>query len=58
MQMEPVDLVYLIYEILDQMEDTQAGLGSVKELHDAIKNGSDQETIVMKKQVVDNLLCP
>ena len=40
---------------LEQMEHTQAQLESIKELNDAMKNGSDQETLLMKKQVVDDV---
>ena len=36
---------------LEQMEHTQAQLESIKELKNAIKNGSDQEALLMKKQV-------
>ena len=37
------------------MEDTHAQLESIKELNDAMKKGSDQETLLMKKQVVDDV---
>ena len=40
---------------LEQMEHTQAQLESVKELNGAMKNGSDQETLLMKKQLVDDV---
>ena len=40
---------------LEQMEHTQAQLESVKELNGAMKNGSDQEALLMKKQVVDDV---
>ena len=40
---------------LDQIEHTQAQLESIKELNGAIKNGSDQETLLMKKQLVDDV---
>ena len=40
---------------LEQMEHTQAQLESIKELKGAIKNGSDQEAMLMKKQVVDDV---
>ena len=40
---------------LEQMEHTQAQLQSIKELNDAMKNGSDQETLLMKKQVIDDV---
>ena len=40
---------------LEQMEHTQAQLESIKVLNDAIKNGSDQETLLMKKQVIDDV---
>ena len=36
---------------LEQMEYTQAQLESVKELNDAVTNGSDQEALFAKKQV-------
>ena len=37
------------------MEDTQAQLESIKELNGAMKKGSDQETLLMKKQLVDDV---
>ena len=40
---------------LEQMEQTQAQLESIKELNGEMKNGSDQETLLMKKQVVDDV---
>ena len=40
---------------LEQMEHTQAQLESIKELNGAMKNGSDQEAMLMKKQVVDDV---
>ena len=40
---------------LEQMEDTQAQLESIKELNSAIKKGSDQETLLMKKQLVGDV---
>ena len=40
---------------LEQMEHTQAQLESIKELKGAMKNGSDQEAMLMKKQVVDDV---
>ena len=40
---------------LEQMEDTQAQLESVKELKGSMKKGSDQETLLMKKQLVDDV---
>jgi len=40
---------------LEQMEHTQAQLESVKELNGVMKNGSDQEVLLMKKQVVDDV---
>ena len=40
---------------LEQMEHTQAELERIKELNDAMKNGSDQEALLMKKQVVDDV---
>ena len=40
---------------LEQMEHTQAELEGVKELYGVIKNGSDQEAMLMKKQLVDHV---
>ena len=40
---------------LEQMEYNQAELESIKELNGAMKNGSDQEALLMKKQVVDDV---
>ena len=40
---------------LEQMEHTQAQLESIKELNGAMKNGSDQEALLMKKQAVDDV---
>ena len=40
---------------LEQMHFTEAQLLSVKELNDAVKNGSDQEALFMKKQVGDDV---
>ena len=40
---------------LEQMEHTQAELESIKELNGAMKNGSDQEALLIKKQVVDDV---
>ena len=40
---------------LEQMEHTQAQLESIKELKGAMKNGSDQEAMLMKKQIVDDV---
>ena len=40
---------------LEQMEHAQAQLESIKELNGAMKNGSDQEALLMKKQVVDDV---
>ena len=40
---------------LEQMEHTQAELQSIKELNGAMKNGSDQEALLIKKQVVDDV---
>ena len=40
---------------LEQMEHNQAQLQSIKELNGAMKNGSDQEALLMKKQVVDDV---
>ena len=40
---------------LEQMEHTQAQLESIKELNGAMKKGSDQETLLMKKQLVDDV---
>ena len=40
---------------LEQMEHTQAQLQSIKELNGAMKNGSDQEALLMKKQIVNDV---
>ena len=40
---------------LEQMEHTQAEFEGVKVLYNATKNGSDQEALLMKKQVVDHV---
>ncbi|XP_065885311.1 tripartite motif-containing protein 2-like [Dysidea avara] len=40
---------------LEQIDFTEAQLLSVKELSDAVKNGSDQEALFMKKQVGDDV---
>ena len=40
---------------LEQMEHTQAQLESIKELNNAIKSGSDQEALLMKKQVTKDV---
>ena len=40
---------------LEQMEHTQAQLERIKEVNDAMKNGSDQEAMLMKKQVADDV---
>ena len=40
---------------LEEMEHTQAQLQSIKELNGAMKNGSDQEALLIKKQVVDDV---
>ena len=40
---------------LEQIEQTQAQLESIKELNGAMKKGSDQETLLMKKQLVDDV---
>ena len=40
---------------LEQIEHTQAQLESVKELNGAVKNGSDQEVLLMRIQVVDDM---
>ena len=40
---------------LEQMEHIQAELESIKELNGVMKNGSDQEALLMKKQVVDDV---
>ena len=42
-------------EVTLQLEHTQAELESIKELNGAMKNGSDQEALLMKKQVVDDV---
>ena len=40
---------------LEQMEYTQAQLESVKELSEAVKSGSDQEALFMKKQLAEDV---
>ena len=40
---------------LEQMEHTKAELESIKELNGAMKNGSDQEALLMKEHVVDDV---
>ena len=40
---------------LEQMEHTQGQLESMKELNNAIKSGSDQEVLFMKKQVTEDV---
>ena len=40
---------------LEQMEHTQAQLESIRELKGTMKNGSDQEALLMKKQLVDDV---
>ena len=40
---------------LEHVEHTQAQLESIKELKNAIKNGSDQEALLMKKQVTEDV---
>ena len=40
---------------LEQMEQTQAELESIRKLNGAMKNGSDQEAMLIKKQVVDDV---
>ncbi|XP_065920493.1 tripartite motif-containing protein 2-like isoform X2 [Dysidea avara] len=40
---------------LEEMDFTKAQMLSVKELNDAVKNGSDQEALFMKKQVGDDV---
>ncbi|XP_065911479.1 tripartite motif-containing protein 2-like [Dysidea avara] len=40
---------------LEQIDFAEAQLLSVKELNDAVKNGSDQEALFMKKQVGDDV---
>ena len=40
---------------LEQMEYTQAQLESVKELNEAVKSGSDQEALFVKKQVAEDV---
>ena len=37
------------------MEHIQAQLENIKELKGAMKNGSDQEALLMKKQVADDV---
>ena len=40
---------------LEQIEYTHAQLESMKELNNAVKNGSDQEALFMKKQITENI---
>jgi len=40
---------------MEQMEYTQAQLESIKELNNAVKNGSDHEALFMKKQVIQDV---
>ena len=40
---------------LEQIEQNQAQLESMKELNNAVKSGSDQEALFMKKQVTDGV---
>ena len=40
---------------LEQIEYTNAQLDSMKELNNAVKRGSDQEALFMKKQVIENV---
>ena len=40
---------------LEQIDFAEAQLSSIKELNDAVKNGSDQEALFMKKQVGDDV---
>ena len=40
---------------LEQMEHTQEQLENMKELNDAVKSGSDQEALFMKKQVSEDV---
>ena len=40
---------------LEQMEHMQAQLVNIKELNSAMKNGSDQDALLMKKQLVDDV---
>ena len=40
---------------LEQIEHTQAQLKSMNELNDAVKSGSDQEALFMKKQVAEDV---
>ena len=40
---------------LEQIEHTQAQLQSMNELNDTVKSGSDQEALLMKKQVVEDV---
>jgi len=44
-----------ISQQLEQIDFTEVQLLSVKELNDAVKNGSDQEALFMKKQVGDDV---
>ena len=40
---------------LEQMQNTQAQLESIKDLNSAMKKGSDQETLLIKKQMIDDV---
>ena len=40
---------------LEQMEHTKAELEGIKKLNGAMKNGSDQEALLMKKQLFDDI---
>ena len=40
---------------LEQIEHSQAQLENMKELNDAIKSGSDQEALFMKKQITEDV---
>jgi len=39
----------------EQLEGTKVELESVKEINDAIKEGSDQDTLLMRKEVIDDV---
>ena len=40
---------------IEGVEHTQAQLSSIKELNDAVKNGTDQEALFMKKQITEDV---
>ena len=40
---------------LEEIEHTQAQLSSIRELNNAVKNGTDQEALFMKKQITEDV---